>query len=82
MRFSTLLLCAGLVLFTSILLAADGEMDDAKAPGTIAYYELSPSIVVNVKGKAKYIRCDVQIMTRDESKLPAISLHAPALRMN
>lgn len=80
MRFSTLLLSAALVLFTSILFAADGEIDDAKAPATMAYYELSPSIVVNVKGRAKYIRCDVQLMTRDEAKLPAISLHAPALR--
>jgi len=80
MRFSTLLLSTVLVLFTSILLAADGERGDAEAPGTIAYYELSPSIVVNVKGRAKYIRCDVQLMTRNEASLPAISLHAPALR--
>lgn len=80
MRFLTLLVSAVLVLFASILLAADGDGDEAKAPATIAYYELSPSIVVNVKGRAKYIRCDVQLMTRDEAKIPAISLHAPALR--
>jgi len=80
MRFLTLLLSTVLVLSTSILLAADGDKDAAKAPGTPAYYELSPSIVANVRGRAKYIRCDVQLMTRDETKLPAIALHAPALR--
>lgn len=77
MRFLSSLLSAILLLSMSILSAAD---DDAQAPATLAYYELSPSIVVNVKGKAKYIRCDVQLMTRDEAKLPVVSLHAPALR--
>ncbi|WP_260293886.1 flagellar basal body-associated FliL family protein [Sedimenticola hydrogenitrophicus] len=80
MRFITLLLSVMLVLSTPPLSAAEANVDKAEAPGTPAYYELSPSIVVNVKGKAKYIRCDVQLMTRDETKLSAISLHAPALR--
>ncbi len=76
MRFLTLLLSLYLGLTTSLLSAAD----EVEKPRTIAYYELSPSIVVNVRGKAKYIRCDVQLMTRDQEKLSTISLHAPALR--
>ncbi|MCW8908681.1 MAG: flagellar basal body-associated FliL family protein [Sedimenticola sp.] len=54
----------------------DGEGEARQA----AYYELSPSIVVNVKGRARYMRCDVQLMTRDQSHLQDIVLHAPALR--
>jgi flagellar FliL protein len=80
MRFITLLLSVMLVFSTTQLSAATETKDGSEAPGTLAYYELSPSIVVNVKGRAKYIRCDVQLMTRDETQLPAISLHAPALR--
>lgn len=46
----------------------------------VAYYELAPSIIVNVKGRAKYMRCDVQLMTRDQAHIDDIILHAPALR--
>lgn len=46
----------------------------------LTYYKLAPSIVVNVKGQARYMRCDVQLMTRDPAHLQDIVLHAPALR--
>ncbi len=77
MRFLTSLLCTLLIFTTSPLFAADSDNQGGAA---LAYYQLSPSIVVNVKGRAKYIRCDVQLMTRNGTNLPAISLHAPALR--
>jgi flagellar FliL protein len=80
MRLLTLLLSIALVLVTSLASAADEAADSAQAPASMSYFEMTPSIVVNVKGKAKYIRCDVQLMTRDESKLSVLSLHAPALR--
>lgn len=78
MRYLTSLLSVALILLPSLLFAADS--DDAPENTALAYYELSPSIVVNVKGRAKYIRCDVQLMTRDEARIPALDLHAPALR--
>lgn len=77
MRFLTSLLSTLLIFTTSLLFAADS---DDQGLAALAYYELSPSIVVNVKGRAKYIRCDVQLMTRNGANLPVISLHAPALR--
>ncbi|WP_428622577.1 flagellar basal body-associated FliL family protein [Sedimenticola sp.] len=80
MRLIALPLSLILLFATSMLRAAEEQTAEEQAPKVIAYYELAPSIVVNVKGKAKYIRCDVQLMTRDENRLPAISLHAPALR--
>ncbi|AKH22033.1 flagellar basal body protein FliL [Sedimenticola thiotaurini] len=72
------MLLSTLLIFTTLqLFAADSDNEESAG---LAYYELTPSIVVNVKGRAKYIRCDVQLMTQDGSNLPAISLHAPALR--
>lgn len=49
-------------------------------PVEIAYYALKPSIVANLTGGPKYIRCDIQLMTESASQLPNIELHAPALR--
>lgn len=80
MRLLTLLLSIALVLAASLVRAADEGEDGAQAPPSMSYFELAPSIVVNVKGKAKYIRCDVQLMTRNDAALSVISLHAPALR--
>lgn len=80
MRFVTLLLSVVLVFSTPLISAAERNEGDTGTPPAMAYFELSPSIVVNVKGRAKYLRCDVQLMTRDEAKLSAISLHAAALR--
>jgi flagellar FliL protein len=45
-----------------------------------AYHELSPSLVVNLPTGAKYIRCDVQLMTLEPELLAEIQLHAPAIR--
>jgi len=45
-----------------------------------AYHELSPSLVVNLPQGARYIRCDVQLMTLEAGLLPELQLHAPAIR--
>lgn len=52
--------------------------DDGSAE--IAYYALKPSIVSNLTGVPKYIRCDVQLMTEQASEISRLALHAPALR--
>lgn len=45
-----------------------------------AYFALKPSIVSNLTGGPKYIRCDIQLMTTQPGTLPTIELHSPALR--
>jgi len=45
-----------------------------------AYLELSPDIVSNLKGQAKYIRATVQIMTNRADMLYEIEMHEPMLR--
>jgi len=69
---------ACLTLFLSIpVIAAD---DEEKEDLTPAYVKLSPSIIANVQGKAKYIRLDIQLMTKDGDNAPEIELHTPAIR--
>lgn len=62
---------------STIALAAD---DDEKPEVEVGYYALKPSIVSNLTGGPKYIRCDIQFMTEHASEIPKIELHAPALR--
>ena len=45
-----------------------------------AYYPISPDIVTNVKGKAKYIRTKIQIMTDRADMLWEIEEHDPLYR--
>lgn len=54
--------------------------DDEQPAVEIGYYALKPSIVSNVTGGPKYIRCDIQFMTEYASEIPKIELHTPALR--
>ncbi len=56
--------------------AAEGEEAQLQS----AYHSLKPSLTTNVQGDAKYVRCDVQIMTKDDRNLEQIQLHSPALR--
>jgi len=71
-----LLIC---LLFSSSLIAAEEvEKSEQKAPAL--YHKISPSLVANVQGRARYVRCDVQLMTRVEEYLDEITLHTPAIR--
>lgn len=63
-----------------IVLAAPTVAADNGAAVDIAYYPLKPSIVSNLTGGPKYIRCDVQLMTEQASQIPLLRLHEPALR--
>ncbi len=69
---------AGLLLLFGLVLAAQAK--DEKAERDIGYYALKPSIVSNLSGGPKYIRCDIQLMTEDAASLPLIELHSPAVR--
>ncbi|MCW8890658.1 MAG: flagellar basal body-associated FliL family protein [Sedimenticola sp.] len=81
MRLTHLLLILSLFAVPIAHSADDEKEKDEEEPPKVAlYHELSPSLVMNVQGRARYMRCDVQLMTYDEEKLANIVLHAPALR--
>ncbi len=81
MRYFLSILFCLVFLFGTPLLAAEDEAEaEEKEPTQVAYHALKPSLVANVKGGARYIRCDVQLMTKDEKQIETIALHTPALR--
>lgn len=79
-RVLVLLLMA--LLFTAQpLSAADEEKEEEpQAPATISYYQIKPSLVANLASGGKYIRCDIQLMTKDDAFLEDLKLHGPAIR--
>ena len=80
--FSVCRISRGLVaLLTAVCLSAPlAAAEDQEAQADIAYYALKPSFVSNLAGGPKYIRCDIQLMTKHASEIPDIELHTPALR--
>ncbi len=75
-KFSRSLLACLLLLSTQPLWSADEE----EQPKVISYYQIKPSLVANLASGGKYIRCDIQLMTRDESFLAILNQHSPAIR--
>ena len=69
------LVLASLVLLPVLAVAAD----DGEKP-QITYFALKPSIVSNLTGGPKYIRCDIQLMTEQPDEVYQLETHAPALR--
>jgi flagellar FliL protein len=63
-----------------VLSAPASAAEEEQAPAEIGYYALKPSFVSNLSGGAKYIRCDIQLMTEQAAEIPKIELHTPALR--
>ena len=74
--FATL---AMLALSGALTFAAAAD-EEEKPPVEIGYYALQPSIVSNLSGGPKYIRCEIQLMTEQAAEIPKIELHSPALR--
>ncbi len=79
MRLTTLIIFLFCLFLSQAGFTADEEAED-KEKKPVAYHSLSPSLITNVQGSAKYIRCDVQLMTRNSDNIPEIELHAPAIR--
>ncbi len=77
-----IILLAGLAVLEQLPAQSEEKAKEApeEPPKKAFYYELSPSIVVNLNTGGKYARCDVQLMTRGEDQLDVLKLHAPALR--
>lgn len=71
----------GATLLTLLALVAPAlAEDDEEREKKVGYHALKPSIVSNLTGGPKYIRCDVQLKTEYASELGQIELHSPALR--
>ena len=66
-----------IIVFISDSYAGNG---DDKEPMETHYVKLQHSIVSNLTGGPKYIRCDVQLMTHYASNVPELELHMPAIR--
>ncbi|OOZ37387.1 flagellar basal body-associated FliL family protein [Solemya velesiana gill symbiont] len=80
MRFVSLVLLISLLAASFNALAADDE-EAEKAPKLPAvYHSLSPSQVANLQEHRKYIRCDVQLMTKGDENAAKIKMHDAALR--
>jgi len=75
-RFNLLLTAVLAIMFVSTVTHAAED----SSPADIGYYALKPSFVSNLTGGPKYIRCDIQLMTKNASAIPTIRLHNPALR--
>ena len=71
---------AGASLLALTILVATAQAGDDEREKETGYHALKPSIVSNLSGGPKYIRCDVQLMTDYASELEQIKLHSPALR--
>lgn len=69
-----------IILILVLTIVGQSSARAEEESGEPLYYELSPSIVVNIKNGAKYTRCDIQLMTRGEEQLAAVEFHAAALR--
>ena len=78
MRAFLLLILIG--LSSLAVYAADEPPAEEEVVHETAYYELKPSIVSNLHGKAKYIRTSIQLMTNRADLLHEIETHTPALR--
>lgn len=80
LRLLTLVLMFCSLIISSGSFAADDEEEQPEEKQKAVYYSLSPSLIANVQGKAKYARCDVQFMAKGEESIAEIQLHSPALR--
>ena len=69
-----------IMLFISAQSFAGDEKDGEKEAVKISYVDMGHSFVSNLTGGPKYIRCDIQLMTKYASNVDIIKLHMPALR--
>lgn len=68
------------MILSTLLVLPCQTFAEEDEPKEVAYFALKPSFVVNIKDGARFVRTDIQVMTRDKEQLESIQLHAPALR--
>lgn len=67
------------LVLLSVLCSSPLVAEEEAAP-TISYYEMKPSLVVNLASGGKYMRTDIQLMTKDDTFKEQLELHGPAIR--
>lgn len=67
-----------LCFFIQAGVVAKAEEEPVRQPPV--YYQLTPSIVSNLTGGPRFLRCDVQILATDQEAVTELETHAPALR--
>jgi flagellar FliL protein len=80
MRYLFLLISLMIFSSTQPLWAEEDANKEQDKAAAVSYYQIKPSLVANLASGGKYLRCDVQLMTKDESLLETLNLHAPAIR--
>ena len=76
---NTVLIMAALCLLLPLHVMAADEDGEAVAPVTV-YHELKPALVVNLKGKKRYLRAEVQLMAKGRDVIDEVIQHEPAIR--
>ena len=77
-----LILMALLITALPVTAVAEDKEEEQKEQeaATISYYQIKPSLVANLTSGGRYIRCDIQLMTKDDTFLEDLKLHDPAIR--
>ena len=68
-----------LILSTLVLFISNSNTQ-AEEQEQALYFDLSPSIIVNLDKGAQYARCDIQLMARGDDQIEELELHSAALR--
>ncbi|TAN49401.1 MAG: flagellar basal body-associated FliL family protein [Methylococcaceae bacterium] len=77
------------LMFNAIACVAEehgsGKGEESKKEGeptgpVIEYLLIEPPLVVNLQGKRRYVRADVQLLVEGQENLDRIKTHLPALR--
>jgi flagellar FliL protein len=68
-----------MILLFCLATSLVAEEDEGEAV-TLSYYEVKPSLVANLASGGKYIRTDIQLMTKDPQFQTQLVLHGPAIR--
>lgn len=77
---------AALLLFIAFALPAGTAAKQAAAPPPPAdgtqYHALNPALVSNLQteGKPRFLRCEIQLMSRQPGAIEQLNLHTPPLR--
>lgn len=69
-----------LLLLLLPCLATASDEEENPPPPVMSYYQILPSLVANLASGGHYVRCDIQLMTEDQSLLEDFRLHDPAIR--
>ena len=81
LRLFSLILLLVFAMPSSLLAEEEESEEEGKEEvAAIHYYQLKPSLVANLLSGGRYIRCDIQLMTRDEAMLEELKVHDAALR--